>query len=56
MVTDAALVMDASRATTTQFVVLTARDEKTAPKLEAMLNLSDLSVEQYVTMSARYPH
>lgn len=48
MVTDAALVMDASRATTTQFVVLTARDEKTAPKLEAMLKTYQASVlEQY---------
>lgn len=46
--TEGAMVMDASRATTTQFVVLTARDEAQAKTLEAQLkDYQAMVLEQY---------
>ena len=48
ILSDAALVMDASRATTTQFAVLTAKDEATAKGLEDTLKAYQAMVlEQY---------
>lgn len=48
LLADGALVMDASRATTTQFLVLTARDEQAAGKLEeALREYQKRTLEQY---------